>query len=326
MKLKIFLFLCLSMFLRQRALAALGTHSNDIASGTVPSAINYQARITESGFPVSGSRTMTFKLYDASSGGNELWAGSAQTVSVVQGLLSTTISISTSALVGSKTKYLEVKVGDTTLSPREPLMAVPYAIIAKSLEDDRLTISTITVGTLVVRSTSAVAGHVALAVQNNAGTELMRVQQDGSVGIATANPGRKLGVGGDVRVGEGGTTGCLDDGDGTVLAGACVSDSRLKKDVRPLTGALEKITSLRPVTYEWRSEDYPDMRLGSGRKIGLLAQEVEEVLPELVSRDVTGFRRVSFGAEMDMFVIQALKEQQAQIEALREEIKRLQAD
>lgn len=326
MRLKFILLTGFALFFNRTASAALGVHSNDIASGTVPSAINYQARITESGFPVTGSRAMTFKLFDASSGGTELWAGSAQTVSVVQGLLSTTISLSTSALVGSKTKYLEVTVGATTLSPREPLMSVPYAIIAKSLEDDRLTISTITVGTLVVRSTSAIAGHVALAVQNNAGTELMRVLQSGDVGIGTSSPGRKLGVGGDVRVGEGGTTGCVDDGDGTVLAGACVSDARLKRDIRPLSGALEKVAALRPVSYEWRSEDYPDMFLGSGRKIGLLAQDVEEVLPELVSRDKQGFRRVNFGAEMDMFVIQAIKEQQAQIEALRAEINRLKGE
>ncbi len=60
------------------------------------------------------------------------------------------------------------------------------------------------------------------------------------------------------------------------------SDSHLKSEVENLSGAMEHIMQLRPTTYRYRTEEFPQMHLPEGRRMGLIAQEVAEVYPELV--------------------------------------------
>ncbi|MDE2141719.1 MAG: hypothetical protein KGJ84_04835, partial [Elusimicrobia bacterium] len=130
--------------------------------GTVPNSINYQGRLVDNGFPVTGLRNVSFRLYNSLTGGTLLWSSGSQTVAVSQGLFGTTLAISTQALSGPSQKFLEVQVGAQVLSPRELLNAVPYALIAKSLEEN-LSISTVSVGTQLISSgTLAVASIQAL--------------------------------------------------------------------------------------------------------------------------------------------------------------------
>lgn len=180
-------------------------------AGTVPSGVNYQGRLVDNGFPVTGLKNVTFRIYDALTGPtNLLQTIGPQTVQVNQGLFSTTISISTQALAGPLQKFLEVQVGAQVLAPREQLNSVPYALVAKSLEEN-LAISTVTVGsqfissgTLAVASIQSLNGasyfsiisnaHMSsstLTLDGNAATALTAV---GNVGIGTANPGSKLNV------------------------------------------------------------------------------------------------------------------------------------
>jgi hypothetical protein len=61
------------------------------------------------------------------------------------------------------------------------------------------------------------------------------------------------------------------------------SDEKLKKDVRGLEKATERIMDLHPVSYQYRKRDFPQMKLADGPQLGFIAQEVEGVFPELVS-------------------------------------------
>lgn len=196
--------------LRAPSRAAVRPNAASSPAGTVPSAVNYQGRLVDNGFPVTGLRTVTFRLYDAATAGTLLQAIGPQTVSVDQGLFSTTVSMSTTALAGPLQKYLEVQIGAQVLTPREPLNSVPYALVAKSVEEN-LAISTVTVGsqfissgTLAVASIQALNGssffsilspvHMSsstLILDGNNATALTAV---GSVGIGTASPGSKLNV------------------------------------------------------------------------------------------------------------------------------------
>lgn len=63
------------------------------------------------------------------------------------------------------------------------------------------------------------------------------------------------------------------------------SDKRLKRDFKKIDNALDKISNLNPVSYFFRFDEFPDMNLSERRKMGLIAQEVEKVFPELVSND-----------------------------------------
>lgn len=61
------------------------------------------------------------------------------------------------------------------------------------------------------------------------------------------------------------------------------SDSRLKSNVRPLESSADKVLRLNPVRYQYDTDRYPALGLPQGEKIGLLAQDVATVFPELVT-------------------------------------------
>lgn len=64
------------------------------------------------------------------------------------------------------------------------------------------------------------------------------------------------------------------------------SDAKLKKQVRRLKNALPLLQQLQAKTYTFRNDDYQFMHLPKGQQFGLIAQEVEEVLPELVKQNI----------------------------------------
>ncbi|MBK9147859.1 MAG: tail fiber domain-containing protein [Flavobacteriales bacterium] len=73
-------------------------------------------------------------------------------------------------------------------------------------------------------------------------------------------------------------------GDASCTAMAWTSDEALKTDVEDLTQGLEIISELRPTTYHFDTDTYAEMNLPAGNQFGFIAQEVEEVLPELVGQ------------------------------------------
>ena len=103
-----------------------------------------------------------------------------------------------------------------------------------------------------------------------------------------------------------------------------VSDVSFKKEIRPLTSSLEKVSSLQGVSYEWKTEEYPEKGFTKERQIGLIAQEVEPLLPELVHTDKEGKKSLSYD-KLTAVLVEAIKEQQKEIEELRSMIKELRA-
>jgi hypothetical protein len=88
------------------------------------------------------------------------------------------------------------------------------------------------------------------------------------------------------------------------------SDRRLKENIRPLRQSLEKVLELRGVLFQWK-QDSP-----KADRIGFIAQDVEQVLPELVFTNPTdGFKGVNY-AEMTAVLAEAIEEQQLQISTL----------
>lgn len=61
-----------------------------------------------------------------------------------------------------------------------------------------------------------------------------------------------------------------------------VSDRQFKKDLSPLSDIMEKINQLKFYTYNFKTEEYPQIHLASGTHYGLIAQDLEKVFPELV--------------------------------------------
>ena len=88
------------------------------------------------------------------------------------------------------------------------------------------------------------------------------------------------------------------------------SDLRLKHDIATIDGALAKVGAIRGVTYLWN--DAP----GDGEQAGVVAQEVEAVFPQVVSDGPDGMKGVNYNGMIGLLV-EAIKEQQIQIDALR---------
>jgi hypothetical protein len=123
----------------------------------------------------------------------------------------------------------------------------------------------------------------------------------------------------NIQVGAG-TTGCVVDRDSTIIAGTCASDARLKKDIEPFEPLLDKVLQLRPVHFDWRAEEYPERGFGASRSYGLIAQDVEAVLPELVTEDAEGYKAVRY-SKLPLLLLQALRELKAENDGLGEQLR-----
>jgi hypothetical protein len=100
------------------------------------------------------------------------------------------------------------------------------------------------------------------------------------------------------------------------------SDLRWKKDIIPLKGALEIIGKLKGVSYSWRSDEFPKKDFADWPTIGLIAQDTEKVLPEVVTTDEQGFKSIRYDM-LAPVLIEAVKQLKADNEALRAEINAL---
>ena len=114
---------------------------------------------------------------------------------------------------------------------------------------------------------------------------------------------------------------------GPVYASAFLnsSDRRFKQNIRPLGGALASVLALRGVRYEWNALGIQRGGKAGAEQVGFIAQELEKLYPELVFTDAQGYKAVNY-AQLTPVLIEALKEQQAQIEALKQEAAKAKAE
>ncbi|MBC7447402.1 MAG: tail fiber domain-containing protein [Hymenobacteraceae bacterium] len=112
------------------------------------------------------------------------------------------------------------------------------------------------------------------------------------------------------------------------------SDRKLKRNIQPLaTGTLGKLMKLRAVSYEMRTDEFPEMSLSTGPQVGVIAQELAEVFPELVKDEAHPgkekndapilYKGVNYTG-LTPILIKAVQEQQALIEALTKRIEQLE--
>ena len=143
------------------------------------------------------------------------------------------------------------------------------------------------------------------------------IYSSGNVGIGTHQPTEKLEVDGNILL-SGNITGETVSGSLLRSSGDLVayytSDKRLKDNITTIESPLEKINKLKGVSYEWN--DKQDIYPVGQKDSGIIAQDVEAVLPELVQQNPNGY----LGVKHDRLVgllIEAIKEQQKQIDSLK---------
>lgn len=136
----------------------------------------------------------------------------------------------------------------------------------------------------------------------NSGWGFLMNTTNGRVGIGTDVPSEALHVVGNVYV-----TGSLTQN----------SDSRLKRDITPLNNTLSSIKALQAYRYYWNPGG-PD----TTEQIGFLAQELQQQFPQLVKKSDTGILSINYSGMVPV-LLQAMKEQQAEIDAMKAEIKEM---
>ena len=133
-------------------------------------------------------------------------------------------------------------------------------------------------------------------IGSDSGTTDMYIDWFRNVGIGTRTPTTKLEVVGNVAV----------SGNVTAVGFFHFSDKSLKKNIFPLNNSLEKLLRINGYSFDWKSDNRKD--------IGIIAQEVEAVFPEIVKTDIyTGLKSVQYQNLIGP-LIEGMKEQQRMIE------------
>ena len=86
---------------------------------------------------------------------------------------------------------------------------------------------------------------------------------------------------------------------------------------------LDQLTALQPVHYFWRATEFPEQHFGDSRAYGLIAQDVEQVLPELVVTNDDGFKAVDY-SKLPLLTIQAVKDLKSENDALKQRVAELE--
>jgi hypothetical protein len=105
--------------------------------------------------------------------------------------------------------------------------------------------------------------------------------------------------------------------DGDVVAYSS-SDERLKDNITPLSGCLNKVLSLDAIEFDWND----NQQTYSGHDIGLIAQQVQEIAPEIVTQRKDGFLAMKYEKVIPLLV-GATQEQDAQINELEKQLQEL---
>ncbi|HCF03917.1 tail fiber domain-containing protein [Flavobacterium sp.] len=139
-------------------------------------------------------------------------------------------------------------------------------------------------------------------------TNGINILENGNTGIGTNNPTSKLFVNGDITANS--------------VAGS--SDRRFKTNIRPVENALAKVKALQGVYFNWNQKDFPEKDFGTQNELGFIAQEVEQIVPEIVVKEQSKeeYRSVKYD-KLVALLVEAMKEQQKQIEQLQVKVKQL---
>lgn len=231
--------------LRLLLLAALaGFPARKSHAQAIPALINYQGVLQDSsGSLINGSQSITFRVYDALSGGNKLWE-EAQSVQLSSGVFSVQLGLVTPwslSIFATANTYLEIQVGADIYSPRWRLVTSPYAANAGLLQGKDFSNVFASGGNVGIGTSNPIVefhvkdaggnfARVYMQSSNNAakwqisadgvsggggvsggfrifddlaGQARLVINASGNVGIGTSNPGAKLEVNGTVKVTDG---------------------------------------------------------------------------------------------------------------------------
>ena len=225
-------------------------------------------------------------------GGSGVWSGSAQLPSGV-------ISGSSQILGGTG-----IVSGSSQIVP-----LLPNGVVSGSTQvitANSITLATHTTGNYVATITGTenqvvVAGsgleNAAITLSTPQNIHTSATPQFSSLGIGTAASG----VGGEIRA------------TGDIVA-FYSSDERLKSNIQPIGDALDKVNQISGNVYDWK-EGFENIHSHTGTDIGVIAQEIEKVLPQAVIDRESGYKAVNYEKIVPL-LIEAIKELSLKVKEL----------
>ena len=100
------------------------------------------------------------------------------------------------------------------------------------------------------------------------------------------------------------------------------SDAGFKKNILTIDNSLDRLTRIRGTRFEFRTDEFKDYNFDDGPQYGLIAQEIEDLFPELVKTERDGYKSVNYNGMIPV-LIEAIKEQQKQINKLNQLVEKL---
>ena len=183
-------------------------------------------------------------------------------------------------------------------------------------------------GQEITAGTVDISSHTNLAVSDTTGQTGIDVTLSGDTISATVSG---LTTTSAVQFGTVGVGGAVSDGfelkvTGDIAATGDVvafqsSDERLKDNIKLISNPIEKVKELRGVTWEWNEE--ASIAAKQTPNVGVIAQEVEKVLPELVHDRENGYKGVDY-SKLTGLLIEVVKTQQEKIEILESRLDKLE--
>ena len=136
-------------------------------------------------------------------------------------------------------------------------------------------------GMFVSKSSAFNAGVVGIAAGNN---DLgCNTENHGGHFVADNGSSNNIGIYAEAPIGTGNWAAWI-NGDGFITTPWTISDAQLKREVTPMQEATSSLMQLNPVSYSFDQGISPTMNLPEGRQFGILAQELQEVYPNLVKK------------------------------------------
>lgn len=145
----------------------------------------------------------------------------------------------------------------------------------------------------------------AMIFQSNGKPVLTADLANKKVGIGTSAPSHTLHVEGEVA------------GRGNFKS---LSDARCKQNINAISNGLDKIMSLQGVSFNWDENDLTGKSPPKEKQLGFIAQDVEKVIPEAVSKDLKGRMSLAYSSIIPLLV-EAVKSQQNEIHLQNKKIK-----
>lgn len=313
-------------------------------------AFTYQGELQDQSQAANGVYDFSFRLFDGPNPLSDNPVGTPVAVNgvdVVDGIFTVELDFGASPFTG-EARWLEISVARTggsltTLSPTQPLTAVPYALYGEDADANPAnelntginftgtTLQITDAGGTLSQNLGTFNGNLIVTTNGRLGvrepspiTDVQITQSDGLIGgtggltFSRSTNWKIMHTGSHLSFVENNVRrSYIETGTGNYVI---TSDAALKKDVQPLGGVLDGVMQLQPVQYHYltQSED-------AAQNYGFIAQDVAGVFPELARTAEDGTMGLAY-TDFGVLAIASIQEQQAQIDALQRENEALRAE